>query len=199
MTQATTYDLVCDDIRQMIGISEADFELFRHHGDFFSQHAGALVQFIHDTLVDHPATYQVFVEKRGDVNRLLTSLQAWLGEVLDGHDSPAFWHRHYLIGIQHIQRNIPNRHMQVLATRIRELLLPLMLDKLGSEKGLELYLAFQRFLDTVVALTTSLVELGQVRCLSTATGMSPTLLERLQATAFQEIADELRGGAGGPG
>ncbi len=197
MSQAGTYNAVCDDIRAMIGISEADFELFRRHRAFFLEHAGALVQFIHNTLANHQPTYQVFVEKRGDVARLLTSLQGWLGEVLDGHDSPTFWHRHYLIGIQHIQRNIPNRHMQVLATRIRQLLLPLMLDKLGQHEGLDLYLAFQRFLDTVVALTTSLVEIGQVRCLSTATGMSPKLLERLQATAFQEIADELRGNANG--
>ncbi len=187
-----SYDLVCDDIRQMIGISEADFVIFRKNKDFFLDHADALISYIRDTLMENESTRFVFEEKRGDVAQLGQSLVTWLGEVLEGHDDSAFWRRHYLIGIQHIQRKIPNRHMQILSTQIRELLLPLMLEKLGREDGLELYLSFQRFLDAVVALTTSLVDLGQARCLSSSTGMSQQLLDRLQATAYEEIEKELR-------
>ncbi len=185
------YDSLRDDILTFIKITGDDLALIQHHRDFFVNHAEALVGFILQELSSHPPTRAVFDEGRGDSERLGASVTAWLLGVLEADDTDELWRRHYRIGIEHIRRGIPNRHMMGLATRIRELLLPIMLDKLGQEDGLKLFLAFQRFLDAVVALTATLVDEGQKRCLMRTTGFSEVLIERLQATVFDEIAVEL--------
>ncbi len=142
-------------------------------------------------LKGHAPSRAVFEEGRGDLESLKRRLAAWVGELLEAHDTPEFWHRQFVIGIEHIVRRIPNRQMVGLATKIREVLLPLMLQQLGHEDGLRLYLAFQRMLDSVVALTTTLVDEGQRRCLLEATGFSPKLVENLQAIVFEKIRGEL--------
>jgi hypothetical protein len=185
------YDSLRDDILTFIKITGDDLELMQRHRDFFVTNAEALVGFILQELSSHPPTRAVFDEGRGDAERLGASVTAWLLEVLEADDQDQLWQRHYRIGIEHIRRRIPNRHMMGLATRIRELLLPMMLDALGQEQGLALFLAFQRFLDAVVALTSTLVDEGQKRCLMRITGFSEVLLDRLQATVFDEIATEL--------
>jgi hypothetical protein len=185
------YDSLRDDILTFIKITGDDLELMQRHRDFFVTNAEALVGFILQELSSHPPTRAVFDEGRGDAERLGASVTAWLLEVLEADDQGQLWQRHYRIGIEHIRRRIPNRHMMGLATRIRELLLPMMLDALGQEQGLALFLAFQRFLDAVVALTSTLVDEGQKRCLMRITGFSEVLLDRLQATVFDEIATEL--------
>jgi len=178
----------------MIGLREADFELFRTHRELFGANAGALVEAIASVLSSHGPSRKVFEEGRGDLNALKGKLAVWLNEVIDGHDTPEMWHRQFVIGIEHIVRKIPNRQMVGLATRIREIVLPMMLDGLGREEGLALYLAFQRLLDSVVALTTTLVDEGQRRCLLEATGFTPKLAENLQALVFKNIRRELAGG-----
>ncbi|MFC1749972.1 protoglobin domain-containing protein [Pseudomonadota bacterium] len=186
------YQTYVDDIKGMIGISDGDFDTLRQHKGFILDHAEVLIGFIMNTINEHPPARKVFDEKRGDQGCLGASVGKWLGEVLDAGDTDAFWRRHYQIGLEHIKRQIPNRHMISLATRIRELLLPVMLEKLGTEDGLTLYLAFQRFLDTVVALTITLVDEGQRRCIQESTGFSVDLLNRLQAGVFHTIEEELK-------
>ncbi len=180
-----------EDIHGMIGLSEADFELFRRHREFFEANGGALVDAVAEILSGHPSSAAVFAEGRGDLESAKRRLAAWLGRLLDSHDTPEFWHAQFVIGIEHIGRRIPNRLMVGLATRIREVLLPLMLDRVGLPEGVDLYLAFQRLLDSIVALTTTLVDEGQRRCLLEATGFSPTLLDNLQSMVFEKIRKEL--------
>ena len=67
-----------------------------------------------------------------------------------------------------------------------------MLSELGPDKGLALFIAFQRFLDTVVALTATLVEVGQKRCLIESTGFSEKLIDTLQTMVFSKISEELQ-------
>ena len=193
MTDASRhFDSLRDDVLTFIKISGDDLALIQQHREFFVDHADALVGFILEELSSHPPTRAVFDEGRGNAERLGASVASWLIEVLDTDDAEGMWRRNYRIGIEHIRRRIPNRHMMGLATRIRELLLPIMLEKVGPEEGLRLYLAFQRFLDAVVALTATLVDEGQKRCLMRVTGFSEILIDRLQATVFDEIADELK-------
>ena len=118
---------------------------------------------------------------------------AWLVGVLKSHDTIETWRRQYQIGLEHIRRKIPNRHMMALATRIREFVLPVMLQELGSEEGLALFFAFQRFLDTIVALTTTLVEEGQRRALMTSTGFSDELIDSLQEMVYDDLAMMFQG------
>ncbi len=180
-----------EDIRGMIRLGDADFELFREHVAFFEKNGEALIGIIAAVLTEHGPSQAVFDEGRGSLESLKTRLGAWLGDVINGHDTPEFWHRQFIIGIEHIARKIPNRQMVGLATRIREALLPIMLDQLGAEEGLKLYLAFQRMLDSVVALTTTLVDEGQRQCTMEATGFTPVLLANLQTTVFEKIRAEL--------
>jgi len=193
MTETTEYDFFVRDITGMVGLTEKDFEVFRKQQAFLVENAPVIVGFVASVLEKHPETRKVFDDGRGNLQRLGASLGNWLGMVvMQGHDTPDFWRRQFVIGLQHIQRRIPNRHMMILATRLREFLLPVLLDGLGTEDGMELYLAFQRFLDTIVALTATLVDEGQRRCLVTATGISGSLLDRLQESVFDQIAAELR-------
>ena len=186
-----SYQPFVDDIHAMIGLCEADFELFRKHRDFFEANGGALIGAIASILTEHGPSRVVFDEGRGNLESLGRRLGVWLGDMIDGHDTPEIWHRQFIIGIEHIVRKIPNRQMVGLATRIRELLLPMMLDALGREEGLALYLAFQRLLDSTVALTTTLVDEGQRQCLLEATGFTPRLVENLQGIVFEKIRREL--------
>jgi len=190
--QTDKYFTYFEDIQRMTRISESDFELFQTHKDFFIKYAEPLVNFILEVLSENYSTRRVFEEGRGDADKLVASVSKWLLEIIGGHDTPQFWQRHYLIGIQHIKRQIPNRQMMGLATRIREFVLPVMLSDLGPERGLALFLAFQRFLDTVVALTSTLVEVGQKRCLIESTGFSEKLIDKLQSMVFSKISEELR-------
>jgi len=180
-----------DDIHGMIRLSEADFELFRKHRSFFESNGGALVDAIAAVLMDHPMSRAVFEEGRGDLESLKTRLGSWIGRVIEGHDTPDFWHDQFVIAIEHIVRRIPNRQMVGLASRIREALLPMMLEQLGAEEGLGLFLAFQRMLDSIVALTTTLVDEGQRRCLLEATGFTEKLADNLQSMVFARIRKEL--------
>ncbi len=192
-TSVEQYSAYVDDIRGMVQISDEDFELFRKHKAFLLKYAEALITFTINTIEEHPPANLVFEEKRGSSVCLGNSLGKWLGEVVAGEDTPEFWRRHYLIGLQHIKRGITNRNMLCLATRIREFLLPVMLESLGTEEGMKLYLAFQRFLDTVVALTITLVDEGQRRCIHEATGFTDKLIERLSKSVFEVIEKELGG------
>jgi len=191
MSIPASYQPFVDDIHGMIGLCEGDFQLFRKHREFFARNGGALIGAIASILMAHPQSRAVFEEGRGNLESLKRRLGAWVGKLLDAHDTPEFWHRQFIIGIEHIVRRIPNRQMVGLATKIREIVLPLMLDELGDEEGLLLYFAFQRMLDSVVALTTTLVDEGQQRCLLEATGFSPKLVENLQAIVFEKIRAEL--------
>ncbi len=189
-----SYQPFVDDIHGMIRLCDDDFELFRKHRSFFEENGGALIGAIASVLTEHTPSRAVFDEGRGDLDSLGRRLGVWLGDMLDAHDTPEMWHRQFIIGIEHIVRKIPNRQMVGLATRIRELLLPMMLDAFGNEEGLALYFAFQRLLDSVVALTTTLVDEGQRRCLREATGFTPTLIDNLQQIAFEKIRKELAAG-----
>ncbi len=195
MTVPATYQPFVDDIHGMIGLCEADFDLFRKHRDFFEANGSALIGAIASVLTEHGPSRLVFDEGRGNLQSLGQRLGVWLGDMINGHDTPELWHRQFIIGIEHIVRKIPNRQMVGLATRIRELLLPMMLDAFGQEEGLALYFAFQRLLDSVVALTTTLVDEGQRRCLREATGFTPKLIDNLQQIAFEKIRKELATGA----
>ena len=191
--QTIKYDNFSDDIRAMMGISQQDFDLIKFHTIFFTTYTGAFVEHIIKILSQHKQTRIVFEEGRGDTDRLEKSVTVWLVEVLDAKDSPETWQWQYRIGVEHIRRRIPNRHMMVLATKIREWVLPIMIQDLGTEEGIKLYLAFQRFLDTVIALTATLVDEGQRECLKRSTGFTDTLLLRLQEIVFDDIALELQG------
>ncbi len=59
-----------------------------------------------------------------------------------------------------------------LASRIKALVLPLMVEELGPKEGIEPFLAFHRFLDAVVALTSTLVEETQRRMFDEAFNIS---------------------------
>jgi len=191
MTIPETYRPFVEDIHGMIGLREEDFECLRKHRDFFVENDGALTGAIATILMEHGPSHAVFEEGRGDLGVLKSRLSAWLDQLSDAHDTPEFWHRQFVIAIEHIVRRIPNRQMVGLATRIRGILLPMMLEQLGPEEGLHLYLAFERMLDSVVALTTTLVSEGQRRCLLEATGFSPELVDNLQAIVFGKIRAEL--------
>jgi len=185
------YRTFVHDIHGMIGLSESDFDLFRRHRAFFTENGPALVDAMATILKEHPPSREVFDSGRGDLESLGRRLSAWLGEVLEAHDTPEFWHRQFIIGVEHIVRKIPNRQMVGLATRIRGLLLPMMLDSLGPEDGVRLFAAFSRLLDSVVALTTTLVDEGQSQCLLEATGFTQRLADNLRGLVFQRIRDEL--------
>lgn len=191
MNIPASYQPFVDDIHGMIGLCEDDFELFRIHREFFARNGDTLIEAIASILMTHAPSRATFEDGRGDLESLKGKLAAWVGELLGAHDTPEFWHRQFVIGIEHIVRRIPNRQMVGLATKIREVLLPLMLQEAGHEEGLRLFLAFQRMLDSVVALTTTLVEEGRRRCLLEATGFSPKLEENLQALVFEKIRAEL--------
>jgi len=191
MESATKYDVLCDDIKALIQISEEDFKILNKNRDFFLENANVLLDFILKVLISHPTTNAVFTEKRGDSSKLGVSVGKWLIGILDAHDKPEVWRQQYKIGLEHIRRKIPNRHMMGLATRIREFVLPVMLSSLGQEAGLELYISFQRFLDTIVALTATLVDEGQKQALMRSTGFTEVLIERLQAIVFKEIEAEI--------
>ena len=192
MSIPESYRPFVEDVRGMLRLSEADFELFRAHRGFFESNGPALVEAIAGILDGHPPSRAVFEEGRGDLESLKARLGAWLGRVVDGHDTPEFWRSQFVIALEHIVRRIPNRQMVGLATRIREAVLPLMLEQAGPEAGLELFLAFQRLLDSIVALTTTLVEEGQRRCLLEATGFTPALAANLQSLVFETIRKELQ-------
>ncbi len=185
------YRTFVHDIHGMIRLSESDFDLFRRHRTFFTENGSALVEAIASVLGEHAPSREVFDSGRGDLESLGCRLSAWLGEIPEAHDTPEFWHRQFVIGVEHIVRRIPNRQMVGLATRIRELVLPMMLDALGPDEGLALYLAFQRLLDSVVALTTTLVDEGQNQCLLEATGFTQRLADNLRGLVFRRIRDEL--------
>jgi len=182
-----------EDIRGMIGLGEADLELFRKHREFFQRHGGALIDFIAGVVSGHPESARVFEEGRGDLESLKRRLGVWLGEILEAHATEQFWTRQLVIGLEHIQRRIPNRQMVGLATRIREVVLKLAIEDLGVEEGVELYLAFQRMLDSVVALTTTVVDEGYRRSLLEATGFTWELAERLEAMTLRSLKAELTG------
>ncbi len=191
MTIPKSYRSFVDDIHEMIRLSDDDFNLFRKHRSFFENNAEALIGAIASVLMQHAPSRRVFEEGRGNINELGRRLGIWLKDMLDAGDTEEMWHRQFIIGIEHIVRKIPNRQMVGLATRIRELLLPMMLEEFGKDDGLPLYLAFQRLLDSVVALTTTVVEEGQRRCLLEATGFTTKLIDNLQQIAFKKIRDEI--------
>ncbi|GEM_PF-5451237 len=191
MTIPEQYQPFVDDIHGMIRLSEADFETFRRHRGFFERNGGALVEAIAGVLDGHAPSREVFDEGRGDLESLKRRLGQWIGRVLDARDTPEFWRSQFVIAIEHIGRRIPNRQMVGLATRVREVLLPMMLEQEGPEAGLDLFLAFQRLLDSIVALTTTLVDEGQRRCLLEATGFTPMLADNLQSMVFKKIRREL--------
>ena len=130
--QAIKYDNFSDDVRALMGISQHDFDLIKFHTNFFTTHVGALVEHIIKILSEHEQTRVVFEEGRGDTDRLAKSVTAWLLQMLDAKDSRETWRRQYRIGVEHIRRIIPNRYMMVLATKIRELLLSVMVQNLGT-------------------------------------------------------------------
>jgi len=192
------YTQYIEDIRGMIGLVEADFELFRKHRSFFQDHGADLIDLIARIVMDHPASAVVFHEGRGNIDSLKTRLGVWIGELLEAHDTPSFWQRQLVIGLEHILRRIPNRQMVGLATKIREAVLSLAIQDLGPEEGLELFFAFQRVLDSVVALTTTIVDEGHRRSLLEATGFTPELALRLEAMTLRGLRAELTGKPDGP-
>ncbi len=191
MAVPESYRYFVEDIRNMIRLTEDDFDMLRKHRIFFINNAKTLINAISSILLEHEPSRKVFDEKRGDIESLGERLGVWLEDLLDGHDTTEFWHRQFIIGVEHLVRKIPNRQMVCLASRIREVLLPMMLEMLGNIEGLKLYFAFQRLLDSVVALTTTLVDEGQRKCLLEATGFSEKLIDNLQLVAFEKIRKEL--------
>lgn len=191
MAKQSIFDQYVDDIRDLIGISQKDFEILAQNRDFFEKYADALLDHIDEVLSAHAGTRSVFEEGRGDAQRLRGSVARWLMGILEsGSDSFDFWRRQYVIGYQHIKRKIPNRHMIGLGNRIKAFAAPAMVAELGPERGMELFLALHRLLDMIIALTCTLVEEGQRRCLEEATGFSPQLRERLEQTTLDKFRDE---------
>ncbi len=193
---STDYAAIFQDIRGLIGLGEADFDLFRKHRAFFEAHGADLIEAIAQILSNHPESAVVFQEGRGSLPSLKTRLGAWIGEILEAHDTEQFWRRQLIIGLEHILRRIPNRQMTGLATRIREIVLPLALEDLGTEEGLDFFFAFQRMLDSVVALTTTIVNEGYRRSLLEATGFTPELANRLESLTLKSLRAELGGDPG---
>lgn len=180
-----------DDLTALIGMKDADFLRLRENKAFFLKYAEPLLDHIIAVLIEHDSTRAVFEQKRGNADCLRASLANWLVDLLTtGEDTQEFWRKQYIIGYQHIKRDIPNRHMMGLGSRIKELVLPIMLKELGVEEGCALFLSFQRFLDMVIGLTCCLVEEGKRKCLRDATGFTPTLLEFLEDGALKKMKDE---------
>lgn len=183
----STFEQHLNALRAFIGVSDEDFETMRQHAAY----AAALLNFIVEVLIEHPETRSTIVEAKVDPEELKQRLGRWLIDVLmSGQDTPDFWRRQFRIGYAHLKQTVSNRYMVGLASRIKGLVLPLMVQELGPEGGVQLFLAFQRFLDTIVALTSTLVEETQQRMLYEAFNIRPALAERLERMLFERVRDE---------
>lgn len=139
-----------EEMKRYIGFGNEDCVALRGLKSPLGPHLPAVVEAFYGTLLRDSRARAVFTEP-GQIDRLRTTLLAWLGELFDGNYDEAYFERRCRIGRAHVRVDLPQHYMFTamnvirtrLATLIEELSLP------GRRAALE---ALHKLLDLELAI-----------------------------------------------
>ena len=177
-------------IKTLTGVSQADFDTLKDAAPEATQWVDEVSRFFYDTLFAHPRTAAVFQE--GERPAREESLKTWyLALFTTANDTDAYWLEQGRIGFAHIRRHVNNEFMIGIAAKVSEIFVAKAVATYGAERGLRVFTAFNRILQTVVGLTAEGYDVMSTLAFSEATGADPGLVDYLIQSAVNDIQAEL--------
>ncbi len=177
-------------IKALTGVSQADFDTLKEAAPEATQWAEEVARLFYDTLFAHPRTAAVFRE--GERPAREETLKAWYRALFTtANDTDAYWFEQGRIGFAHIRRHVNNEFMIGIAAKVSEVFVAKAVATYGTERGLQIFTAFNRILQTVVGLTAEGYDVMSTLAFCEATGTDPALADTLIQSTVDDIQAEL--------
>jgi len=169
---------------------EDDAEISKHSAMLHGW-TSELIDGFYNMLFGHSATEEIFQE--GERPKVEGTLSAWWKRVVDGPRDDQFWDWMTFVGLVHVVRKVKNPMMIAAWGYIEDQVAQRAAAELGGDQALALNRAFARFGKTFNSLVAESYILHYLEAVSTSTGSTPALLDRL---VLSEIDTMLAGARG---
>lgn len=178
-------------IIRLSGHAESDFAVLAAHAERVRPWIDAFVSEFYDTLYAQPETAAVFrPNERPERERTLAD---WLHEIASGRFRDDFWRRQWIVGLVHVKRHVETAWVVAIMGRLQLRFLERALAELERPAALELFAAFKRASDVVVALVAQGFHRGYREAVADVSGMSPALIDRMADVAVDKLLRRARG------
>ncbi len=149
-----------------------------------------LVKGFYDMLYAHKPTEEIFED--GERPKVESTLRAWWKRVVDGPRNDQFWDWMTFVGLVHVVRKVKNPMMISAWGYIEDEVAQRAAGDLGTD-AIALNRAFARFGKTFNSLVAESYILHYLEAVSTSTGSSPQLLDRLVLNEIDQMLNSARG------
>lgn len=145
-----------DTIRYLTKVTQADFDLLKKVANETKGWKETIATTFYDLQFSKPETAAVF--KKGERPMREMTMSNWYLDLFKIDDDEFFWKMQVRIAFFHVKRKVYNEFMISGGTLLQGLFLTNAVKTFGEEKGVALSMAFNRILDTVIAITAALYD-----------------------------------------
>lgn len=140
-----------EELRSYVGLTDEDIETLARFRPLAEPHFAAIADEFYAIVRMHEGAFDVLKDE-AQAQRLHTSLQAWLGELLGGPFDAKFVERHARIGRVHVQVGLQLRYVVTAMSRIRVSLQRIAFERLPDGAASDARLAIERVCDLDLAI-----------------------------------------------
>ena len=143
-------------IRSLTNVTQADFDLLREVASETSEWKDLVVKTFYDILFGEANTALIF--GKGERATREKTLGNWYLDLFKIEDEEAFWDMQVRVAFYHVRRKVYNEFMVSAGSRLEEIFMKNSVKTFGAERGVDVSVAFNRVLDTVVGITVALYD-----------------------------------------
>jgi hypothetical protein len=166
-----------DYMKKLVGFDQQDEQRLARLRPLFEQHGQAIIDRLHDWLSAFPDTREILA---GREHSLTTAHNRWLRELFAGDYGPDYFRNRLHIGTIHVQMKVPPHFVEAMISRVRADSFAIILAATGScEQATQAYGSLLKILDLDLLIINSAYREERLKRISSITGASRSLIERL--------------------
>lgn len=180
---------IVDIAQQMVGMTEADYELLRSVSDQTVRWAQPVAKSFYDHVYKIEESTKLMEGQ--DRKEREEFLEGWYAHVVSCDHRKTFWKETWIVGLVHVIRNIGNAYMLGMATQVSLIFRKASLETFGLEKGTEVSDSFQRLMGMIsIVIAEGYVD-GLLEGMK-AVGLNVPLMERMRTVEVGRALAKLR-------